>query len=168
VERDEVFQHLRERIRAYAASRIGSPSADDLAQETLLVLHEKYAAVTQPEEVLALAFQIVRFKLAAHMRKSVRRGETTAVSVDGLMLADPGISPEVAAERQELKERLVAALSRMGERCRELFRLKLEGKDFEAIRLYFGAASINTVYTWDLRCRQQLKAELGVLAERKV
>lgn len=166
MERDQVLHHLRERIRAYAASRIESASADDLAQETLLLLHEKYSAVTQPEEMLALAFQIVRFKLAGHIRKSVRRGETTAVSVDGLPLMDPGVNPEAAAARRELKERLSAALARMGERCRTLFRLKLEGRSFEEIRRHLGAASINTVYTWDLRCRQQLRAELGEAVER--
>jgi RNA polymerase sigma-70 factor (ECF subfamily) len=36
-------------------------------------------------------------------------------------------------------------------------RLKLEGKNFIEIQTQMGAESINTVYTWDHRCRQQLR-----------
>jgi RNA polymerase sigma-70 factor, ECF subfamily len=34
--------------------------------------------------------------------------------------------------------------------------LKLEGKSFAEIQAIFEVSSINTIYTWDLRCRQQL------------
>jgi len=49
----------------------------------------------------------------------------------------------------------------MGERCRELFRLKLQGRTFAEIQQLLGAASLNTVYTWDHRCRKQLLEALG-------
>ena len=46
-------------------------------------------------------------------------------------------------------------------RCREVFRLKLQGKSFGEIQEILGAKSVNTVYTWDFRCRQQLLKLLG-------
>jgi len=146
---------------AFAASRYTRDTAEDLAQEVLIVLHEKYAQVVTIEELLPLSLQILRFKIAGLRRKTVRRGEHNAISVDDAPLRDQAPDPESMAERQQILERLSVGLSRLGERCRELFRLKLEGLAFEDIRKRMGAGSINTIYTWDFRCRQQLKEQMG-------
>lgn len=156
----ELLARLRERILAFAASRIGRESAEDLTQEVLIVLHEKYAHLDRIEDLLPLSLQIVRFKILAARRKMVRRGENQPVSVDDLPLAHPGPDPEQENERRERVEQLAAAVARLGDRCRELFRLKLLGMSFGEIRKEMEAGSINTVYTWDLRCREQLKALL--------
>ena len=55
----------------------------------------------------------------------------------------------------------MAALAQLGERCRDLFRWKLEGKNFPEIQTLMGQTSINTIYTWDLRCRKRLMALVG-------
>ena len=47
------------------------------------------------------------------------------------------------------------------DRCRELFRLKLEGQTFPEIRDLLKVATLNTLYTWDFRCRKQLLERLG-------
>ena len=60
-----------------------------------------------------------------------------------------------------LLEQLRAAIPKLGERCRELFRLKLLGRSFPEIQEEMGAASVNTVYTWDARCRERLLKMLG-------
>ncbi len=159
--RDEVLSLLRERIVAFAAFRYSRDAAEDLAQEVLIVLHEKYAQVSAIEELVPLSLQILRFKIAGLRRKSVRRGEHTSVSVDDFPLPDPTPDPAAMAERQQALDRLSAALSRLGERCRKLFSLKLEGHSFGEIGKRMGAASINTVYTWDSRCRQQLLEQMG-------
>jgi RNA polymerase sigma-70 factor (ECF subfamily) len=159
--REQILTTLRERIAAYAASRVGRDQAEDLAQETLLVLEEKYAEVCAIEELLPLSFQIVRYKIAAFVRKGVRRGEFTAVDVTELALSDGRPDPETALERKELEERLREALSKMDGRCRELFRLKLEGRSFPQIQEILKAESINTVYTWDFRCRKRLLELMG-------
>jgi RNA polymerase sigma-70 factor (ECF subfamily) len=49
----------------------------------------------------------------------------------------------------------------MGDRCRELFAMKLEGMTFPEIQKRMGVKSINTIYTWDFRCRKQLLERLG-------
>ena len=159
--REDVIVRLRERIVAFAASRISRDVAEDLAQEVLIVLQEKYAHVTEIQELIPLSLQIVRFKMVSLRRKLMRRGENTSVSVDELPLPDLGQSPLTALERKERVERLKAALATLGERCRQLMRLKLEGKAFAEIQKEMGAATINTVYTWDFRCRKELLERLG-------
>lgn len=161
VDRDETLKRLRERIVSFAASRVGRDSAEDLAQEVLVLLEQKYLHVTALEELVPLSLQIVRFKLAGFRRKALRRGEYSSVSVDDIPLADSHESPLTAIERQEKVERLRRALTRLGDRCRELFRLKLEGRTFAEIQRHFGAANLNTVYTWDFRCRKELLDRMG-------
>ncbi len=158
---DEVLARLRERIVAFAASRIGRDVAEDIAQEVLMLLHEKYPRVDRVEELLPLSLQIVRFKMMALHRKSARRGEQHSVSVDEIQLPDPRANPGAWVERRETVERLAKALESLGERCRRIFRLKLEGKTFPEIQALLGAPSINTVYTWDFRCRKQLLERMG-------
>ena len=125
------------------------------------MLHEKYSNVDRMEELLPLSLRIARFKIMSFRNKTYRRGEHNQVQVDDLAIADPGESPALRAERRERMERLKTALASMGERCRELFKLKLEGHAFPEIQRRMSAASINTVYTWDLRCRKDLLARLG-------
>lgn len=132
-----------------------------MTQETLLLLHEKYPHVAEAAELLPLAFQVIRFKMAGAVRKSVRRGEGHAVPVDELPLAAAGDDPERAAARAELRTRLLGAIGGLGERCREIFRMKLEGRGFEEIRAHFRVDSINTIYTWDSRCRKSLLERMG-------
>src|SRR5215217_600614 len=159
--RDQVLAQLRERIVAFAASRMGRDTAEDLAQEALMLLEEKYAHVTELSELLPLSLQIVRFKMAGARRKSVRRGERTQVPVDELQLPSGSLTPEEHAQRQQSIDRLTTAVEKLGERCRELFRLKLLGRSYAEIQVELGAASINTVYTWDARCRKNLLDMLG-------
>jgi RNA polymerase sigma-70 factor (ECF subfamily) len=159
--RDEILAQLRERIVAFAASRMGRDAAEDLAQEALILLEEKYPNVTELSELLPLSLQIVRFKMAGARRKSLRRGELSQVPVEEIQLPSATLSPEEQVRRQQSVERLTTAVQRLGERCRELIRLKLLGRSFAEIQEHFGAASINTVYTWDARCRKNLLDLMG-------
>ena len=69
MDRDEILAQLRERIVAFAASRIRKESAEDLAQEVFVVLEQKYPHVERLDELVPLAMQILRFKMAAWRRK---------------------------------------------------------------------------------------------------
>ena len=161
MEREALLARLRERIVGYAAYKLTRDVAEDVAQEVMLVLHQKYPHVSGLEELVPLALEIARFKITAHFRKTHRRGEDRLVPVDDLPLADAGPNPGEYAERKERLERLEAALARLEGRCRELFRLKLQGKSFAEIQAILGAGSLNTVYTWDYRCRQRLLELMG-------
>lgn len=161
VSRDDILSLLRERIVLFAASHLSRDVAEDLAQEVLMLLHEKYAHLDRLEDLLPLSLQIVRFKIMSLRRKAVRHGEYTQVSVTDIPLPDLASSPADYVERKEMLERLSHAMTRLGDRCRELMRLKLEGKTFPEIQKILGVAAINTVYTWDHRCRKHLLELMG-------
>ena len=161
MEREHILSQLRERIVAFAASHLSRDAAEDLAQEVLLVLHEKYPQLERVEDLLPLSLAIVRFKIAGARRKAVRRGEYTQVSVTDLPLAGNDPDPEALAERREMRERLARAMASLGERCREIMRLKLQGRTFPEIQRIMKVAAINTVYTWDHRCRKNLLEAMG-------
>src|SRR4026207_475245 len=110
VEREEVLAKLRERIVRYAASHLSRDVAEDLAQEVLMLLHEKYAHLERPEDLLPLSLQIVRFKIMGLRRKPVRRGEYTQVSITDLPLPDLDSNPADYVERKEMLERLHQAI----------------------------------------------------------
>ena len=126
-----------------------------------MLLHEKYAHLDRLEDLLPLSLQIVRFKIMSLRRKAVRHGEYTQVSVTDIPLPDLDANPADAFERKETLERLSRAVSQLGDRCRELMRLKLQGKSFPEIQKILGAANLNTVYTWDHRCRKHLLELMG-------
>ena len=159
--RDEILTSLRERILAFATSRVSKDLAEDLTQEVLVLLHEKYARVTELTELVPLAFQVLRFKMLDVHRKSLRRGEYNQESVDELPLANPGDDPATLLDQKQRVDRLLAAVAQLGERCRDLFRWKLEGNSFPEIQRLMQQPSINTIYTWDLRCRKQLLSLMG-------
>ena len=161
MQRDDLLARLRERIFRFAASRLQREAAEDLAQEVLLVLHEKYSTLDRVEDLLPLSLEIARFKIMGARRKTVRRGEHTQVSVDDLPLASDDADPFDQAARRQRMERLEVALGELGDRCRQLFRLKLQGFTFPEIQKQLGVASLNTLYTWDFRCRKQLIERLG-------
>jgi RNA polymerase sigma-70 factor (ECF subfamily) len=161
VSRDDILVLLRERIVRFAASHLSRDAAEDLAQEVLMVLHEKYPHLDRAEDLLPLSLQIVRFKIMSLRRKAVRRGEYTQVSVTDIPLPDLDHNPADSLERKQMLERLARAFSQLGGRCRELMRLKLEGRSFPEIQKILGARSLNTVYTWDHRCRKNLLESLG-------
>jgi len=161
VDRDQILVRLRERILRYAASKLSRDLAEDVAQEVLMVLHEKYAAVDRIEDLLPLSLEIARFKIWGARRKSVRRGENTSVPVDDLPLAVSDPDPLEQTERRQRLDHLEAALKQLGDRCRQLFRLKLEGYSFPEIQKRLKVESLNTLYTWDFRCRKRLAEKLN-------
>jgi len=161
VDRAAILSTIRERMTAFATSRLLGEVAEDLAQEVFLVLHEKYPEVTELSELLPLSFQILRFKMVEARRKAFRRGEHNQIPVEDLPLADPGGDPETELRRKQMLEQLIAAMNQLGQRCRDLFRWKLQGKTFPEIQVLMGQRSINTIYTWDSRCRKQLLQLMG-------
>ncbi|HEY6085976.1 MAG TPA: sigma-70 family RNA polymerase sigma factor [Nitrospira sp.] len=161
MDRDHILGALRERILAFATLRVGRDRAEDLTQDVLSLLHEKYAHVTDLTELVPLAFQVLRFKMLDAHRKSLRRGEYNQESVQDVPLADPCDDPARQLERKQTVDRLLQAMNQLGDRCRELFKWKLEGKTFPEIQRLMGQNSVNTIYTWDLRCRKQLLSLMG-------
>lgn len=156
MDRTQLLQHLRERIRAFAASRIGTQDAEDLAQEVFVVLLEKYSHVETLEELVPLSIEIANLKVKGHTRKRIRRKEDQQVPVEELDLPAAEPNPHWLAERREMLGQIKSALDQLPARCRELIRLKLEGWTFVQIAKRLNA-NVNTVYTWDRRCHERLR-----------
>jgi RNA polymerase sigma-70 factor (ECF subfamily) len=161
VQREEVLAQLRERIVRFAASHFAGDAAEDLAQEVLMLLHEKYPHLERVEDLLPLSLQITRFKMMSLRRKIVRHGEYSQVSITDIQLPDLDASPADQFERQQMLDRLARAIPQLGDRCREMIRLKLQGKSFPEIQKILGVPAINTIYTWDHRCRKNLMDLMG-------
>src|SRR5260370_32133645 len=104
---------------------------------------------------------MIRVKWVSLGRKGGGQGEYTQVSVEDIQLPELGVDPVGRLERRQMSERLAAAIGQMTGRWRDLFRLKLEGKTFGEIQTVLGAHSINTIYTWESRCRKRLLGLLG-------
>ncbi len=161
MDRDQILTTLRERILAFATSRVSRDHAEDLTQDVLAVLHEKYPMVSELTELVPLAFQVLRYKMLDAHRKALRRGEYNQESIGELPLADTNNDPVTQLDQKQRVDRLLAAMGQLSERCQALFRWKLEGKSFPEIQKLMNQTSINTIYTWDLRCRTQLLAFMG-------
>jgi RNA polymerase sigma-70 factor, ECF subfamily len=159
---DAILSQIRQRVLGFVAARAPRDVAEDIAQESLLLLTTKYAHLHEAADLVPLSLRIARFKLMNHWRKS---RVSAMVAIDdpespySENIADEHAEGDVA--RRLLLRDLLSAIDRLGERCRALFELKLEGHDFEEIRRRLKAASINTVYTWDNRCRKQLREDLA-------
>lgn len=78
--RDQILSALRERILAFATSRVSRDHAEDLTQDTMAVLHEKYPLVSELTELVPLAFHLLfpipveeqlSAKLLAHQRRTI-------------------------------------------------------------------------------------------------
>jgi RNA polymerase sigma factor (sigma-70 family) len=168
--REEVLARVRARVLGGARRWLPPADAEDVAQETLLLLATKYAHVSALEELVAIAARIVRYKCSAHGRKAGRRRSlghvpppvSTGDDVPDPLDAAPSGAPDpeaVALTRQRLSL-LVEAAARLDGRCREILRRKLQGASFVEIASELGRP-VNTIYSWDHRCHQRLKALLG-------
>ena len=116
MDRDLILVNLRERILAFATLRVSRAQAEDLTQEVLVVLHEKYPHVEDLTELVPLGFQVLRFKMLDAHRKSLRRGEYNQESVDDLPLPNPGDDPMTQLDQKQRVGRLLAAMAQLGER----------------------------------------------------
>ena len=169
LDRDEVLARVRARVLGAARARLSPADAEDLTQEALVLLTTKYAHVTAAGELVALGIRIVAFKRAAFWRKAARRQKLDGPSPgpvdpggDDPLERVPGTlpDPEEAAIAKQRLATFVEAAARLDGRCREILRRKLQGASFVEIAGELGKP-VNTVYSWDHRCHQRLKALLG-------
>ena len=138
--REEILRKLRERIVGFAASGMQRDAAEDLAQEVLILLHEKYDHLDRLEDLVPLSLKIVRFKMLAYRRKARRHGEYTQVSVDEVQTPDGAGRADCPGATGDSRTAPGGHCS-LGERCRKLLAIKLEGKSFADIQKSFGVSS---------------------------
>lgn len=167
--RDEVLQRVRARVLASARRFVSPTDAEDLAQDTLLLLSTKYAHVEAADELVRIAVAIVSRKLQGLWRKRARRarlgdtplpgGEDGEADPLGQARSESPDPEQVAVDRQRVAL-LVDAVARLGSNCRELLYRKVEGASLKEIAVEM-RRPVNTIYSWDHRCHKRLRGLLG-------
>jgi RNA polymerase sigma factor (sigma-70 family) len=152
---DELLNRIRVRTVGFATYLGCGNDAEDLAQATMMVLHDKYARVADAEELAKLATTI-----CANLIKNWRRSKWNPAHADELSptLADHS-NPDPEAT-MELKDLLLKAIQESGKRCKELLRLRLDGATTKEIaaRLGLSPGAVDTAYC---RCVERLRGALG-------
>jgi DNA-directed RNA polymerase specialized sigma24 family protein len=154
--REDHLSTIRERLLRAWTYKVGKDAAEEIAQETLLLLETKYKQVTGVADLVKLSFTI-----STHVDQTLRR----KMKVGRELPPPDGWNPPDPARGQEYDMLLASIRSRIGEltgRCPELLRLQLEGHTPEEIRDQMGALRTATVYVWTHRCIDSLRQKLGL------
>lgn len=124
----ELLHELSGHLRAYYRRRLtdGGADAEDLTQETLMVIHSRRVSYEPSQPFTAWVFAIARYKLVDHLRRGrVRATMPLEDYEDDLFSTDEQVQAEAARDVEQL-------LARLPERQREAIRLtKLEGLSVE-------------------------------------
>ena len=157
-EHEVLLERVRVRIVGFATYLGCGNDAEDVAQVTMMVLHNKYAHVTGAEEMLKLGPRICA-NLALNWRRN-KSNPAKAVELPVGLADASGQDPESAATEKELKGLLLKAIQGSDARCKELLRLRLAGANTKEIAADMGmtAGAVDTAY---FRCLQRLRGALG-------
>jgi DNA-directed RNA polymerase specialized sigma24 family protein len=155
----EYQQHLatiRQRILGFALRRLtpheaGFAEAEEIAQNSIIVLWEQYPEKRELAEMTAIAIGVARHKIAQFRRDRERLARAAG---DAGGAAAPGDLFERVAAREDA-DRFLRAMIQLPARCRELLRLKLvEQQDYAEIRLRMGITG--NIYEMAKRCHRSL------------
>jgi RNA polymerase sigma-70 factor (ECF subfamily) len=154
--REETLSAIRDRILRAWTYKVSKDVAEDVAQETLLLLETKYRHVMNDPDLVKLSFTI-----STHVYQTIRRKMKVGRELpptEGWNPPDPGHSQEY----QTLLSSIRSRISQLTGRCPELLGLYLSGYTPEEIRDRMGAMRTGTVYVWTHRCVESLREKLGV------
>jgi RNA polymerase sigma-70 factor, ECF subfamily len=154
---------------AYTLARylIREPSdVEDALQEAVLRAIQYFHTLRNDSDARAWLLTIVRRECYSAWTHRRRRIDTVSLdSIPGgeqarLLLVDPGESPEGAAERNSVRERIIEAVDDLPERLREVIVLReLQQCSYEEIAVII-EAPIGTVMSRISRARAHLTASL--------
>lgn len=162
MDRDKLYKQIHARILRWATSKVGEGRAPDLAQDVMLELTRKYSHLDDPDDLIPVAVQILKYKSWGDIRRRYRRKEDHQLQVEDVLLEYQGPSPEQWVLKRELRGLLPVAVRRLSQACRELIGLKLQDKSLKEIIDHLGVPS-GTVYARSSRCREALRKELRKL-----
>jgi RNA polymerase sigma-70 factor (ECF subfamily) len=151
---EEHIRLIRQRILDFAAAKIGRESAEDIAQDCLMILVQKYPHVRDLTSMIKIAVTVARNKMFEHFRHAKREAELLDTTPD-----QTDVYREL--ERRQVVSQILVAMLRLDDKCRKLLMLKLEEKGSTDIQKLMGANSINTIYTWERRCLKKLMEVVG-------
>jgi len=153
-----VYAQIARNIRLYA-SRFDAEYAEDIAQETVMVLITNYKHLDKPSDLVPLSVRIAKYKMLEFRRRKMRGGSQLPDYWDDS--DDRAVSAEQDLIHQSRLEQLRAALKEMGSPCLEMLRMMLQGAGSEVIQQAFDLTA-NAFHVRMYRCRQQLAGAMGV------
>jgi RNA polymerase sigma factor (sigma-70 family) len=154
---ERIIALLRERLVRFGQSKVGREVAEDLTHDTLMLLPEKYPRVERISDLLPLAMRVMQLKMMDYKRGQFRRHEHTRQDPEDLDLADLGLRPDEILEAKEFAAHMAAAMARLGPKCREILRFRMEGLTTGQIQERLANISAETVNMRVFHCRQRLR-----------
>lgn len=154
-----LFELLDARIRSLARKKVwDAEAAQDIAQETLRTVFEKYRVAEFHHGFLPWVFTILHHKVGNHLKKARLAREIGGLSTTGeagaLEAAAVAADDPIAATDLYLAiERGMQALSA---ECREVIRLLLSGAERGEIHQALGGGNPGTLDSRISRCRRKL------------
>jgi RNA polymerase sigma-70 factor (ECF subfamily) len=124
------LQQLRGAIHGFILGKVKDPAlADDITQETLLRLHQRFDTLREADRLQAWVFQIARNAVADHYR-SAKPTESFDEQTHAPP-ADPEPHGPIAAEEEALRHELAAYVRSVVESLPVIYRDALKLTEFE-------------------------------------
>jgi RNA polymerase sigma factor (sigma-70 family) len=164
---NQIFSEIRVRLSAVAQYRIRDEKIrEDVVQETMLVLAEKYQSLPSKGGALAFALQILRNKIGDCYRQQ-HRAQRTLVEIDAVDGRNPerptpmellagGLRPDEILEKDEIHDRVRKAIDQLGLECQRIFLGLLEEKSRTELARELNK-SMEALYKQLSRCAEQLR-----------
>jgi RNA polymerase sigma-70 factor (ECF subfamily) len=117
--------------------------AEDLLQETLLTAFRSLDQLTEPGKFRAWLLRIAQNQAIDAARRGLRHKRQAGPHLENARLRrEAGASPEKEAEKQELRQQVLAVLRALPEEYRLPLTLRyLAGADYETIQLQMGLSN---------------------------
>jgi len=150
---------IRDRIKGYACFKYGvqDAEAEDLAQDVVIVLLDRYREKSDPAELMRIALGILFRLFIDRWRKKRRRGDLYPVDIADLLLPDGQDDPETKLIKIQIARLLDKEIEDLGEPCRAILRMQYYNQaSTEEIMRAVGARTPNAVYLRASRCREEL------------
>lgn len=154
-----LFQRIHARIHSLAKRRLWDrEAAQDIAQEVMLTVYEKYRDAQMPHGLFPWLFAILRNKVGNYLKR--HRTSSRFVQRGVLEWDAIGVSPDEEVAGFHLSRLIEDALERLSPECRKVFGMLIEGADRNEIREAFGSEPMGTTDSRISRCRAKLLAFL--------
>ncbi len=159
-----LFERLHARIVSLAKKKVwDEQSAQDIAQETLRTVFEKYRAAEMPQGLLPWVFTVLHNKVGNYLKRRRVEAARHPLGEPSVHWDTVGVSPEGEVAALDLADSLEKALRVATADCRRVFRLLLAGWERREIRAAFGDEPLGTIDSRISRCREKLLRRLEEL-----
>ncbi len=156
-----LFERLHARILSLAKRKVwDEEAAQDVTQETMRTVLEKYREAEMPRGFLAWVFTILHNKVGNYLKRRRLEIARGAAEDPSMIWETVGVSAEGEIAAIDLRESLEKALRLASAECRKVFALLLSEAGREEIRGAFGGEPIGTIDSRISRCREKLLRHL--------